>query len=71
MDEKEYTSYKCISCNKTFILPTEEVDKNKYLTCPHDGRHKKIIVTGAYDSVKECMKERSYKRDKGKMKQIK
>lgn len=71
---KEYIIYRCKVCGCSFILLTEETKNNEskgnYITCPFKG-HKNIIVTGAYDSIKECMAERSYKRDRGKMKQIK
>lgn len=71
---KDYIVYKCRVCHKYFILLTEEVrmteSKGDYITCPHKG-HRDIIVTGAYDSVKECMGHSSYKRDKGSMRQIK
>lgn len=71
---KEYIIYKCLTCGKTFILLAEEVkfneNKGYYISCPFKG-HKNIVVAGAYDSIKECMKERSYKRDRGKIKQIK
>lgn len=75
MNSKDYIVYKCLNCNRSFILLASEVkhdeNEDKYITCPFHGKHKKIIVTGAYDSIKECMAERSYKRDKGKMKQVK
>jgi DNA-directed RNA polymerase subunit RPC12/RpoP len=75
MNSKEYIIYKCLNCNRSFILLASEVrndnSRDKYISCPFHGKHRKIIVTGAYDSLKECMQERSYKRDKGKMKQIK
>jgi hypothetical protein len=35
------------------------------------GLEYKIAYTGAYDSIKECIDHSSYKRDKGKIKQIK
>lgn len=70
---KEYIVYKCKICNKHTILLGEEVNhsenESKYITCGHDGRHKRLIVTGAYDSLKECMNERSYRRDRGSLKQ--
>ncbi|MBU5311897.1 hypothetical protein KQI38_07630 [Tissierella carlieri] len=75
MNSKEYIVYKCLNCNKSFILLASEVkhdaEEDQYITCPYHGKHRKIVVTGAYDSIKECMQERSYKRNKGKMKQIK
>lgn len=71
---KEYIVYKCKICKSTFILLAHEAkhneDRGNYLSCPFKG-HRDIIVTGAYDDLKECMQERSYKRDKGKVKQIK
>lgn len=71
---KEYIVYKCKICKSTFILLADEAkhneDKGNYLSCPFRG-HRDIVVTGAYDDLKECMQERSYKRDKGKMRQIK
>lgn len=69
---KEYIVYKCKICGCSFVLPSSEVIFNEkqgnYISCPFKG-HKNIVVTGAYDSIKECMSERSYKRDKGKIKQ--
>lgn len=70
----EYIVYKCRICNKIFILLADETKHNEskgnYLSCPFKG-HEDIVVTGAYENLKECMQERSYKRDRGKMKQIK
>ncbi|MDR7856321.1 hypothetical protein [Tissierella sp.] len=71
---KEYITYRCKICGCSFILLAEETkhneDKGNYISCPFKG-HKNIVVTGAYDSVKECMQERSYKRERGSIKQIK
>lgn len=68
----EYIIYRCKICGCSFILPIDEVkhneDKGNYLTCPFRG-HKDIMVTGAYDSIKECMQHTSYKREKGSLKQ--
>ncbi|MEY8415315.1 hypothetical protein AAK964_03370 [Tissierella praeacuta] len=75
MDSKEYIVYKCLNCNRSFILLASEVKYNenesKYITCPYHGKHRKIIVTGAYDSVKECMDSSVYVRDGRRMRQIK
>lgn len=58
-----YTSYKC-KCGKEFVLLTEDVLNNRgYLVCPYCSS-RSIKVQGASDSLKECMKERSYKRNK-------
>lgn len=70
-----YIAYKCKICGKSFILLTDEVKhselESKYITCPFNGKHKNIIVCGRYEDLKECMDTRVYKRDKGKIKQIK
>ncbi|MGJ0848335.1 hypothetical protein ACR77J_16715 [Tissierella praeacuta] len=75
MDSKEYIVYKCLNCNRSFILLASEVKYNenesKYITCPYHGKHRKIIVTGAYDSIKECMDSSVYVRDGRRMRQIK
>ncbi|WP_099335815.1 TFIIB-type zinc ribbon-containing protein [Clostridium cadaveris] len=64
-----YTSYKCNSCGREFVLLSEELEKQKgYLVCPYcsSKRVKKETVT---DNLKECMQERSYKRVKGALRQ--
>lgn len=75
MDSKEYIVYKCLNCNRSFILLASEVKYNenesKYITCPYHGKHRKIIVTGAYDSIKEYMDSSVYVRDGRRMRQIK
>lgn len=62
-----YTSYECRKCSKEIILLTEEVQatlrQGKYLSCSHCGC-KKIKEENIYDSLKECMKARSYKRNR-------
>lgn len=59
---KQYIEYKCLDCNKSFILKKEDVTHSareaKYITCPFYGRHKNIIVIGCYDNLKELMEER-------------
>lgn len=71
---KNYTIYKCKTCRKHFILYKTDISysekDNRYITCPFDGRHKDIVVTGAYDSIEECMDHRRYKRKRGRLKQI-
>lgn len=71
---KEYIIYRCKTCGCSFILLAEETkyneSKGNYLSCPFKG-HKDIVVTGAYDSIKECMGHGSYRREKGSIKQIK
>jgi len=71
---KEYIVYKCLVCGCIFILPSDHVKYNEnegnYITCPFRG-HKQIVVSGAYDSLKECMEHSHYKRDHRAIKQIK
>ena len=68
-----YIIYKCRTCNKGFILFTNEVEhtesESRFITCPHHGRHKDIIVVSSYESIGECMEHDSYKRVSGKIKQ--
>lgn len=68
-----YTIFKCKSCNKEIILLTEEVMdsqfKRQYISCSHCGS-KKLRKEKATDNLKECMKERKYKREHGALKQI-
>lgn len=71
---KEYIIYRCKICGGSFILPKNEVklneDKGNYLTCPFRG-HKAIVVTGAYDSLKECMDNRVYVKEGRRIRQLK
>lgn len=70
---KNYTIYKCKTCNRHFILYKTDVSysekKNRYIACPFHGKHRNIVVVGAYDSIHECMDHRSYKRKRGRMQQ--
>lgn len=63
----EYTSFECGPCKKEFILNTDEfqssVRRGTYITCPYCNS-KRIKRIKQSDSIKECMKERSYKRSK-------
>ena len=67
-----YTSYKCRTCKLEFILLSEDVDKmakGRYLVCPYCNS-KRVEVENAADSLKECMKERSYRKVHGVIKQV-
>lgn len=67
-----YTSHKCISCALEFVLLTEDIAKmakGRYLACPYCNS-KKIKVLKANDSLKECMKEHSYKKVHGAVRQV-
>ena len=64
-----YSSYRCSSCSREFVLLTEEVERKEgYLVCPFCSS-KKIKKENVADSLKECMQERSYKRVKGALRQ--
>jgi len=68
-----YTSYTCARCKKQLVLLTEEVEnmsKDKFLACPYCGC-KHIKKQNENDSLKECMKENSYRRVHGSLKQVK
>ena len=64
-----YIVYKCLKCNRIFILMTSDVtyseEESKYLTCPYHGKHKDIVVVGKHENVKQCMKHDSYVKAKG------
>ncbi|EPY6492390.1 hypothetical protein [Clostridium sporogenes] len=65
-----YTSYKCIYCNKEFVLLTEELENIKgYLVCPYCSS-RKVKKQKATDSIKECMRHSSYKKVKGTIRQV-
>lgn len=67
-----YTSFSCMKCDGEFVLLTEELQssraKGKYISCPYCNS-KKIREQKSDDSLKECMKERSYKRINGRVRQ--
>lgn len=67
-----YTSYKCKSCELEFVLLTEDILKmasGRYLVCPYCNS-KRVTVGNATNSLKECMKESSYKRVHGAVRQV-
>ncbi|KIS24892.1 MULTISPECIES: hypothetical protein [Clostridium] len=65
-----YTSYKCICCNKEFVLLTEELEKIKgYLVCPYCSS-RKVKKQKITDNLKECMRHSSYKKIKGTIRQV-
>lgn len=72
---KEYIVYKCRTCGNNFILLSNQVKysekESKYITCPFHGKHKDIIVVGAYDSIKEVMDNHVYVREGRRIRQIK
>lgn len=63
-----YTSYKCRTCKKELVLLSEDVDKmgkNRYLVCPFCNS-KRVDKENATDSLKE----RSYRKVHGVIKQV-
>jgi DNA-directed RNA polymerase subunit RPC12/RpoP len=61
---KIYTTYKCRTCEKEFILLSDDVNsmaKGRYLACPYCSS-KRLTEIKATDDLKECMQERAYKR---------
>ena len=68
-----YTSYKCKRCKKETILITEEIKESikegRYITCAHCG-NKKVVKEKVTDNLKDIMKERSYKRVNGALRQV-
>lgn len=70
---KDYIVYECCICKLVFIIPTEHLriaeGKDRYLAC--NFGHRQIKILNEYDSIKECMKHSSYKRDHRAIKQIK
>lgn len=65
-----YTSYICCKCKKEFVLLSEDVEILKgYLVCPYctSRRVKKEKIN---DILKECMKEKVYKRVHGAIRQV-
>lgn len=66
-----YIVYKCLQCNRHFVLFSNEVkfseEESTYLTCSFNGKHNKICVVGRYDNLKDCTKHDSYTRKNGKV----
>lgn len=67
-----YTVYKCRTCNKEFILLTEDVDsmpKDRYLSCPYCNS-KRLSKGKSTNDLNECMKEHCYRRVGRALRQI-
>lgn len=56
-----YTTLECKRCGKEMILLTEDVLKEDEVNCPY-CRDDKVVVTGRYDCIKECIKNDDRKR---------
>jgi DNA-directed RNA polymerase subunit RPC12/RpoP len=66
-----YTSYKCRTCKLEFVLLSEDVDKmakGRYLACPYCNS-KRVTKENSTDDLREIMKERSYRRIGGAIRQ--
>lgn len=66
---KEYKILICKKCRKTTIVLTTEVNKERYLVCSHCSS-KNLKEENETDNFRECMKEHSYKRDHGSIRQV-
>lgn len=66
---KEYKILICRKCRKTTIVLSAEVNKERYLVCSHCSS-KNLREENETDNFKECMKEHSYKRDHGSIRQV-
>ena len=67
-----YSSYRCKTCKNDFVLLSEQLKEqlknNRYLVCPYCSSQK-VIKQKKTDGLKECMSARSYKREKGALRQ--
>lgn len=67
-----YTAYRCLKCNTTTIIPTEDIKRmeseGRYISCPFG--HKHIVKLDQYADIKECMDHDTYKKEHGVTKQI-
>ena len=59
--EEMYTTLECKRCGKEMILLTEDVLKEDEINCPYCCDDK-VVVTGRYDCIKECIKNDDRKR---------
>jgi DNA-directed RNA polymerase subunit RPC12/RpoP len=60
-----YTAYVCRTCRKEIILLTDDVEQmtaGRYLVCSYCSS-KRLSKQKVADDLRECMKERSYKRN--------
>lgn len=74
MEDKSYISFKCTICGMIFIIPEDGLRKAKllgrFISCPLG--HRPIEELDRYDDLLECMEDaRTYKRVKGRIKQVK
>lgn len=66
---KEYISYICKSCGRTFILISYEINRSGYIKCPHCSS-RKIKESIATDDLRECIKHSAYKKIHGALRQV-
>jgi DNA-directed RNA polymerase subunit RPC12/RpoP len=66
-----YSAYECRICRKECILLTKDVEqitRDKYIACPYYNS-KRVDKGKSTNDLRECMKERSYIRIKGALRQ--
>lgn len=67
-----YSNYKCRTCKLEFVLLSDDVDKmskDRYLVCPYCSS-KRLDKGNTTNDLRECMKEKSYKRVHGALRQV-
>lgn len=69
-----YIVYRCMQCGLIIIVDKEQMEElaklGRYMTCLFG--HKHLEVAGRYDDLLECMeKQHVYKRERGRVRQIK
>ncbi|AGK97394.1 hypothetical protein [Clostridium pasteurianum] len=66
-----YTAFKCRTCKLEFILLSEDIDKmskDRYIACPYCNS-KRVNKEQEADDLREVMRERSYRRIGGALRQ--
>lgn len=66
---KIYKSFICKKCKKSFILINDEIDKNRYLRCPHCSS-KNIKIEKDSDNLRDCLKHSAYRKEHGALRQV-
>ena len=70
--------YKCNICGRNFILFSNQLkyseEEGRYIACTYFAGHRDITVIGQinrYGEINKCMQNRSYRKERGKIKQTK
>jgi DNA-directed RNA polymerase subunit RPC12/RpoP len=67
-----YSAFECRTCRKEFVLlsvDVEQLEPGRYIVCPY-CTSKHVKKQRVEDSLKDCMKERSYKKVHGAVRQV-